>query len=146
MKKNLRSLGQALLEFALILPVILLIIIVFIDLARVVFSYAALNNAVREGARYATVHLFADSTQRTSDIQQRVASLVTAPRLDPNNVSIYCDQNTTNLSNPCDAYVTVSAHLQVTPVVGFLAKIWGDGSSINITAQSTMQMTPYGSQ
>ncbi len=53
MKTNRQIRGQGLVEFALVLPLILLVIIVFIELGRIVYFYSALNNAVREGARYA---------------------------------------------------------------------------------------------
>ncbi len=42
-------------EFALLLPLALFLIIGFIDLGRVVFFYSALSNAVREAARFAIV-------------------------------------------------------------------------------------------
>lgn len=48
--------GQALIEFALILPLLLIVLIATFDLARVVALSSTLDNAVREGTRYATVH------------------------------------------------------------------------------------------
>src|SRR4030067_1490620 len=63
--------GQAMLEFALIFPLILLLILMFIELGRVVYYYSALNNAVREGARYAIVRPFPSSGQRLADTRQR---------------------------------------------------------------------------
>jgi Flp pilus assembly protein TadG len=47
--------GQELLEFALILPVLVLLLFGIIDMGRVVYYYSALQNAVREGARYGIV-------------------------------------------------------------------------------------------
>ena len=58
MKTNRQIRGQGLVEFALVLPLILLVIIVFIELGRIVYFYSALNNAVREGARYVVVNQF----------------------------------------------------------------------------------------
>ena len=48
--------GQAIVEFALILPVFLLLVFGFIDSARAVFQYITLADAAREGTRYAIVH------------------------------------------------------------------------------------------
>ena len=45
--------GQALAEFALALPVFLLIMLALFDVGRVVFVYNGLTNAAREGARLA---------------------------------------------------------------------------------------------
>ncbi len=48
--------GQSLVEFALVLPVFLLMVFGIIDLGRVIWAYDNLANAAREGARYASVH------------------------------------------------------------------------------------------
>ncbi len=48
--------GQAIIEFALILPVFLLLVFGFVDSARAVFEYITLADAAREGTRYAIVH------------------------------------------------------------------------------------------
>jgi Flp pilus assembly protein TadG len=48
--------GQNLAEFAIVLPILLLILLVIFDLGRITYSYSALHNAVREGARYGVVH------------------------------------------------------------------------------------------
>jgi hypothetical protein len=51
-----RSGGQALVEFALIVPFLFLILIGVFEAGRLVFYYHTLNHAGREGARYAIVH------------------------------------------------------------------------------------------
>ena len=51
MKAGQRS--QALIEFALISPVLLLLIFGIIDIGRAVFYYDTINHAAREGARTA---------------------------------------------------------------------------------------------
>lgn len=48
--------GQALLEFAMVIVLLLLLIFGIIDFARVFFGYATMANGVREGARYGIVH------------------------------------------------------------------------------------------
>ena len=45
--------GQSLVEFALILPVLMFILVIVADMARLVAARVALSNAAREGARYA---------------------------------------------------------------------------------------------
>jgi hypothetical protein len=49
-----RSRGQALVEFAIILPLLLLLTVGVVDAARIFSSWIALTNGVREGALYAT--------------------------------------------------------------------------------------------
>lgn len=50
------SRGQALVEFAFVLPIFLLLLFGTIDFGRYVYYVQILNNAAREGARYAIVH------------------------------------------------------------------------------------------
>lgn len=51
-----RTRGQALVEFALVLPILTLLLAGFWDLGRVVLAHDILNHAAREAARYAIVH------------------------------------------------------------------------------------------
>ena len=53
-----RSRGQALVEFALILPVLLMILMVVIEAARLFSAWLILENVVREAARYAVTGNF----------------------------------------------------------------------------------------
>lgn len=56
MKTNKRSLsGQSLIEFAVVLPLLFILLMGLFDIGRAVFFYAVLNNAVREGTRTAVV-------------------------------------------------------------------------------------------
>lgn len=55
MKRNQKSQGQTLIEFALLLPLFLLLIMALFDIGRAVLYYGVLNTAVREGTRFAIV-------------------------------------------------------------------------------------------
>ena len=50
-----RSRGQSLVEFAMILPIMLVFLAGVIDLGRVFYATITLNNAAREGALQASV-------------------------------------------------------------------------------------------
>ena len=54
-KRNLQK-GQDLLEYALVLPIVLLILMSILDLGRVVYVYSSLHNSVRDGARYGIIN------------------------------------------------------------------------------------------
>jgi hypothetical protein len=54
--------GQNLVEFALILPVLVILLVGIFDLGHVVWTNDALSNASREAARFAIVHGGSDST------------------------------------------------------------------------------------
>lgn len=71
--------GQALVEFAIILPLLLLLLVLAIDFGRVFFGWVALNNAARIGADWAAGHAGAwDGTPDSTDSewQQRYEELV----------------------------------------------------------------------
>jgi hypothetical protein len=53
-----RSRGQALVEFALILPVLLILLMVLIEVARLFSAWLIVENSAREAARYAVTGLF----------------------------------------------------------------------------------------
>ena len=48
--------GQAMVEFALVAPMFFLLLFGIIEAGRFIFYYETLNNATREGARYAIVN------------------------------------------------------------------------------------------
>ncbi len=65
-------LGQSVVEFALIVPVFILLLLMAVDFGRLFFSYVQVTNAAREGAAYAaaaptdTVGISARALQETS--------------------------------------------------------------------------------
>ena len=54
--------GQALVEFAFVLPIIVLVIVAFIEVGRAVFAWNTIANAARQGARVAAVNQLPDVT------------------------------------------------------------------------------------
>jgi Flp pilus assembly protein TadG len=48
--------GQSLVEFAFVLPIIILVIVAFVEIGRAVFAYNTIANAARQGARVAAVN------------------------------------------------------------------------------------------
>ena len=53
---KVRSRGQGLVEFAITIPVLLLILLIVIDAGRLFYGYVALQNASRVAASYAADH------------------------------------------------------------------------------------------
>jgi Flp pilus assembly protein TadG len=51
-RRGRRAPGQAVVEFAIILPVFLFILVIAVDFGRLFFSYIQINNAAREGAAF----------------------------------------------------------------------------------------------
>ena len=82
--------GQSLIEFALILPVVLLIITGLFDVARATWQENTLAYAAREGTRYAIVHGGAalDGNVAFTDSQQAVIDVVRNAAVGVPNVSV----------------------------------------------------------
>jgi hypothetical protein len=82
MRAPYSSRGQSLVEFALILPVFVVILVGIFDGGRLVFAYNGVNNAAREGGREATVN------QTEADIQARAAQHAVALDIAPDDVIV----------------------------------------------------------
>ena len=57
-----RSTGQALVEFSLVLPIFLVMLMGVVDVGRAIWAQNSLASAAREGARFAIVNGGSDST------------------------------------------------------------------------------------
>lgn len=55
--------GQSLVEFALVFPLIVLLVVTFFELGRAVFAWNVVANAARQGARVAAVNQLANVTE-----------------------------------------------------------------------------------
>jgi len=51
-----KSRGQAIVEFALVLPLLLFVVVGLIEAGRAIFIYSSVTNASREAARYGTAY------------------------------------------------------------------------------------------
>ncbi|MEW5991733.1 MAG: TadE/TadG family type IV pilus assembly protein [Chloroflexota bacterium] len=71
------SAGQGLPEFALVLPILVLLIFGLLDLGRAIYAANAVANAARMGARTAIVN------QNPLDVSTRAAGQATALGIDP---------------------------------------------------------------
>jgi Flp pilus assembly pilin Flp len=69
-------------EFALIAPVLFLLLIGIIDLGRAVNAYVTVSNAAREGTHYLALHPTANPASIADAVRQRVSPL------DPTQVTV----------------------------------------------------------
>jgi Flp pilus assembly protein TadG len=128
-------------EFALVLPIALLILLAVFDVGRAVFIYNGLTNAAREGARLAVVN------QDKSLIVERVQGALFGGELsnaaNPNDVvmfhrSLPNDDPTSNpvcatMATGCVAVITAESDwTAITPIVGSIV------GPINLAARSEL--------
>ena len=62
-------------EFALVIPIFLLVLVSLFDLGRAVFAYNTLTNAAREGARMAIVNQDSDDHRARAKAQTAIVEL-----------------------------------------------------------------------
>ena len=106
--------GQTLVEFAIILPVFLFLIVVVFDFGRAVYYYSAIHNAAREGARYGVIH-----PDDTSDIIARAKNYAIGLGVSDITVSIDLSgyETVNNFKNPTIKVTVEYPFKPVTPLV-----------------------------
>lgn len=111
--------GQALVEFALIFPIIILVLVAVFDLGRLVFAYNNITNAARAGARVAIVD------QTNPNARDATISQSTSLGLTSANVTVTYRKSdlsgncATPFSLDCLAEVTVTYNWRsITPIIG----------------------------
>ena len=67
--------GMALVEFALVMPALMLVLVGCLDFGRALNAYVIVANASREGARYAMLHPDADASAIKASVTARIAPL-----------------------------------------------------------------------
>lgn len=150
-KKNER--GAELVEFALMLPILLVIIAGLWDFGRAYRTYQAITNAAREGARLAVVPA---GINQTSAVQDRVKTYLNRSNLDTSfmtsgNISNYIDLQantaiTVNLPLGGTAKVTVSRVSVNYPfsffIFGPVIRLWAPASTLggSITLRTSVAM------
>jgi len=143
-----RRRGQALVEFALVLPVFLLLLLIAVDFGRLFFSYIEINNAAREGASYAAqsptdaTGIQTHVVQETNAQAQRGAGTVSAPTVtckDSTGTAIACSSSTggTGPGNTVTVSVTEPFTFFTPLMNGFF------GGSFNMGASATAVVLGY---
>ncbi len=105
--------GQALVEFAFVLPLLILMLVGVFDMGRAVFAYNQISNAARTAARVAIVNQDGDAIQ--------LAATTEAVGLTPLSVAVTHDPSCASVKRGCVVTVDVSYAWQAaTPIVGAL--------------------------
>jgi len=119
-KIGLREKGQELVEFAIILALLLVVLLVIFDLGRVTFFYSVVHNAAREGARYGI------TDQNANQIRLVAIQKASGLEIDP-AVSFTTDTVTVTIDYD---------FMPVTPILNLLT----NQDSITLHARATMAL------
>ena len=148
MKKRILYKGQTLVEFALILPIALLLLIGFFDLGRAVFYYSSLTNAVREAARTMIVQDGHDVEQDIRDaIDDELEAYAFAINPAEISIDIFYFTDEDDARTPEEGSTTgkmtnimINASYSFKPVTTFIAQLLSDGK-ITLVTHSTMRIS-----
>jgi len=119
--------GQSLVEFALVLPVLLLILCAIIDFGWLYYNQITLNNAAREGARYAVIH-YDPTTDWRNETEDRMISSMVGVR-----------SATAIVSDPIAQQITATVTSDAMILTGFTSTILGK-RTIELHATCTMRL------
>lgn len=114
--------GQALVEFALIIPVFLLIVVGVLDFGRAIVAYNQVSNAARAAVRTGIVNQDLDPsfTPPVYQLQVAAARQATALVIDPRtDVTLSWDGTSCPTVGDCSLRVTVRYQFRaLTPIIG----------------------------
>ena len=135
-----RAKGQDLVEYALILPIMLMIIAVIFDLGRVTFIYSTLSNLTREAARYGVIDP-CDTSGNSTNVEN--VGKARAIGIDPNALTFLITQPSYDcaLQKPTsagDATIVVNVSYVFTPMTPFVAQVLNGGNSLTLNSTATM--------
>lgn len=130
--------GQSLVEFALVLPMLLVLLLLSIDLGRAFFGWVVITNASRVGANYAAQH-----PKWTVDDEARFGELIDADaairncELGPLDDPTWAATDGSPTSNPTlGDYVTVRLTCDFGLLMPFAQNLLGS-STITLSAATT---------
>jgi Flp pilus assembly protein TadG len=127
------SRGQTLVEFALILPVFLLLTLGVVDAARIFTAYIAITNGAREGALYAANGTnYTKWCSTTATVPCPASATSGNQSTDPDNIAYRVQQETSGLSQSgillssptCDNGTCNSSSTQVTVTVQYSVSLF----------------------
>lgn len=133
-----RQRGLAMVEFAITLPVLLLLMFATAELGHLIGQYDTLTNAVRDGARYAASTAANGSTglvSITPQIQAAVANLVATGNAGGSGPALLPGLSATNVTvtDAGNGYVSVAAAYTYVPMVGTTLPTFGLGQPISLS-------------
>lgn len=122
-----RENGQSLAEFALVLPVLLVVLCAIIDFGWLYYNQITLNNAAREGARYAVIHY-----DPTIDWKKEAESRMI-------NDMVGIKSATAIVSDPVEQQITASVTATPRILTAFTSTILGR-NTMTLHASCTMRL------
>lgn len=121
--------GQALVEVALVLPLLLLLFLGMMEGGRLFAGYIELESAARDGVRYAAVHTSASDSDLETVMKTRLVML------DDSKVTFDIDRKSDVSSGENWTEITLGYPMDIiTPLIGDII-----GDPVNLSSKMTMR-------
>ncbi|MCD8508811.1 MAG: pilus assembly protein [Bacillus sp. (in: Bacteria)] len=121
--------GQSLVEFVLVIPILLLLIVGIVDLGRVTYTYSSLHFTAQETVRLGG---FGRSDE---EIKQFAINHFKAGEITTSMIKVTPNQG----SRKSGDYVTVQLSYPLNPITPFASRIFSEGAII-LTVDSTIRI------
>lgn len=136
--------GSQLIEFALVFPMLLLVMLGIIDFGFLFQRYEVLTNAAREGARVAVLPGYS-----TTDVQTRVSQYLVAGGLTTTITPPAVSAATSSIGGSCMTLTTVTViyphtFLFLGPIVGLMGGSGFTSKTLQATATMRNEVTSGG--
>jgi Flp pilus assembly protein TadG len=125
--------GQALAEFALVMPLVLLFIAGIVEMGRAWNIKQAVTDAAREGARYAVIADGLDCPGKTALVEDKVEERLALASIESSVITVTCVD-----VGASERTVTVSTQHKM-GLIGALLGWAGAPSAVTIGTQATMR-------
>jgi Flp pilus assembly protein TadG len=131
-----RQRGQALTEFALVIPLLFLMVVAILDVGRVVYINNALAEGAREGARWGAVQGRASTPTGLSSVADEVRGRMAA--VPAPSVTVTCERLITSTTE-CSTgdILSVQVDTSVSPMTPIIGEFIGP-FSLSTTAKMTI--------
>lgn len=116
--------GDGLVEFALLLPVLMLIVMSIIDLGRAVYAYTVVANSAREAARYGVVA--PNDTTGMANVAKSAG------------VGLDTTHMTVTISNPTSDSICVIVSYEFHLITPLVSQVLSGRTGLTLTSETTM--------
>ena len=140
--------GQSLVEFALVVPLFLLLVFALLDFGHLFLVQAAVQSAVRDAARFASTGNHVPDPNNPQQNLSRVNSIIqvaqqeTAGIIALNNVQVSSQGGGTGSAGGPGDMVTVSVTANASLMTPVIARLFPSGS-YNFTVSTTFKNEPF---
>ena len=143
-RRKFGSRGQSLTEFALLLPMILLLMLIAIDFGRVFLGWVGLNNAARVAANYAAMHPnpsdYGPGTPDRVEYERLINAETQKLSCTPSAIAAPTFPAGTQIGFPARAEITCQFAI-ITPIIG---SILGPGLPVTASASFPIRFGSIG--